>query len=107
MARRLTPRVSCGTQFNGGRLVRYAPDGRIDRVLPLTVKRPTCCAFGGPDLDLLYITTASQNMSEAEMLGEPLAGALLALKVGVCGIPEPRFSLNATTTIPTSTTTQT
>ena len=89
-------------QFNGSQLVRYAPDGRIDRILPLPVQRPTCCAFGGPDLDLLYITTASQNMSEAEMRAEPLAGALLALKVGVCGLPEPRFSLNATTPLSTA-----
>ena len=86
-------------QFNGGQLVRYAPDGRIDRVLPLPVKRPTCCAFGGPDLDLLYITTASQNMSEAEMKVEPLAGALMAINVGVRGLPEPRFSLNGATAI--------
>ncbi|MBC7444727.1 MAG: SMP-30/gluconolactonase/LRE family protein [Polaromonas sp.] len=81
-------------QFNGGQLVRYAPDGRIDRVLPLPVRRPTCCAFGGPDLDLLYITTASQGMNAADMQTEPLAGALLVLKVGVCGLPEPRFSLH-------------
>ena len=87
-------------QFNGGQLVRYAPDGRIDRVLHLPVKRPTCCAFGGPDLDLLYITTASQNMSEAEMRAEPLAGALLTIKVGVCGLPESRFALDATTPAP-------
>ena len=87
-------------QFNGGQLVRYAPDGRIDRVLPLPVRRPTCCAFGGPDLDLLYITTASQNMSEAEMLAEPLAGALLAIKVGVRGLTEARFKLNASNTTP-------
>ena len=89
-------------QFNGGQLVRYAPDGRIDRVLPLPVQRPTCCAFGGPDLDLLYITTASQNMSEAEIQAEPLAGALLAIKVGVRGLLEPRFSLNATTSASTA-----
>ena len=88
-----------------GRVVRYAPDGRIDRVLPLPVQRPTCCAFGGPGLNLLYITTASQNMSEADMQAEPLAGALLAIKVGVRGLPEPRFSLNginATTPAPTA-----
>jgi sugar lactone lactonase YvrE len=83
-------------QFNGGQLVRYAPDGRIDLVLPLPVQRPTCCAFGGPDLDLLYITTASQNMSEADLQAEPLAGALLVIQVGVRGLPEPRFSLKPT-----------
>ena len=89
-------------QFNGGQLVRYSPDGRIDRVLPLPVRRPTCCAFGGPNLDRLYITSASQNMSKAEMQAEPLAGALLALKVGVCGLPEPRFSINGINATPSA-----
>ena len=89
-------------QFNGGQLGRYAPDGRIDRVLPLPVRRPTCCAFGGPNLDRLYITTASQNMSKAEMQAEPLAGALLVLKVGVCGLPEPRFSINGINATPSA-----
>jgi len=81
-------------EFNGGRLLRYAPDGSIDRVLPLPVDRPTCCAFGGPDLDILYITSTSQHMTEAERLAHPMAGALMAIRLGVCGLPEPRFALN-------------
>lgn len=80
-------------EFNGSRLVRYAPDGRIDRVVALPVPRPTCCAFGGPGLATLYITTASQNMSDEERRAQPLAGALLAMDVGVRGLPEPRFAL--------------
>ena len=78
-------------EFHGARLVRYAPDGRVDRVVALPVKRPTCCTFGGPDLRTLYVTTTSQRMSEAERAAEPLAGALLALDVGMRGLPEPRF----------------
>ena len=91
-------------QFNGSRLVRYAPDGCIDRVLPLPVQRPTCCAFGGVDLDVLYITTASQGMSQIDMLAQPLAGALLAIEVGVCGLPEARFKLNGINATPTEST---
>jgi hypothetical protein len=49
-------------EFNGSRVVRYAPDGRIDRVIELPMRRPTCCAFGGDTLDVLYITTASQRL---------------------------------------------
>ncbi|TFY98567.1 SMP-30/gluconolactonase/LRE family protein [Ramlibacter rhizophilus] len=79
-------------QFDAGRLVRYAPDGRIDRVVELPVQRPTCCAFGGPDLATLYVTTCSQKMSAAELEAQPLAGALLAFEPGVRGLPEPRFS---------------
>lgn len=81
-------------EFNGGRLVRYAPDGRIDRVVAMPVPRPTCCAFGGPDLDVLYVTSTSQHMSEEELRAQPLAGALFALDVGVRGLTEPRFSLS-------------
>ena len=80
-------------EFNAARLVRYASDGRIDRVLPLPVQRPTSCAFGGAALDVLYVTTASQNMSPQDLLAQPLAGALLALDVGVCGLHEARFAL--------------
>ena len=80
-------------EFNAARVVRYAPDGRVDRVVELPVRRPTCCAFGGPDLDILYVTTASQNMTREELDAEPLAGALLAFDVGVRGLPEPRFAL--------------
>lgn len=80
-------------QFDAWRLVRYAPDGRIDRIVALPVQRPTSCAFGGPDLATLYVTTASQKMSPEELQAQPLAGALLALDVGVRGLPEPRFTL--------------
>jgi sugar lactone lactonase YvrE len=81
-------------EFNGGRLLRYAPDGRLDREIALPVERPTCCAFGGPNLDILYITSTSQNMSETERLAHPLAGALMAMRPGVRGLPEPRFALH-------------
>ncbi|MEY2801334.1 MAG: SMP-30/gluconolactonase/LRE family protein [Ramlibacter sp.] len=81
-------------EFNGHRVVRYAPDGRIDRVIELPVRMPTCCAFGGDRLDVLYVTTASQRMTDEELRAQPLAGALLALDVGVCGLPEPRFALS-------------
>lgn len=78
-------------EFNASRIVRYTPEGRIDRVLELPTRRPTCCTFGGPELDILYITTTSQQMTEAERAAEPMAGALLAVKVGVRGLNEPRF----------------
>ena len=80
-------------QFDAARIVRYSSDGRIDRVIDLPVQRPTCCAFGGPDLSTLYITTTSQKMTKAELKAQPLAGALLAIDVGVRGLPEPRFAL--------------
>lgn len=80
-------------EFNAARVVRYAPDGRVDRVISVPVPRPTCCAFGGPGLDVLYVTTASQQMNDEELAAQPLAGALLAFDVGVRGLAEPRFAL--------------
>lgn len=80
-------------QFKGSQIVRYAPDGRIDRVVPMPVDKPTALAFGGPDLDRLYVTTASQQMSSDELAAQPLAGALLVIEPGVRGLPEPRFAL--------------
>ena len=76
-------------EFNAARLVRYARDGRVDRVVPTPVGRPTSCAFGGRDYETLYVTTTSQAMSEAELRDNPLAGALLAFEPGVPGLPEP------------------
>ena len=80
-------------QFKASQLLRYAPDGRIDRVIPLPVDKPTALAFGGANLDRLYITTASQQMTPEELAAQPLAGALLVMDPGVRGLPEPRFAL--------------
>jgi len=75
-----------------GQLMRLAPDGRIDRTIQLPVTNPTCPAFGGERLDRLYITSHSQRFTPEQQAREPLAGALLSLDVGVCGLPEPRFA---------------
>lgn len=75
-----------------GHLVRLAPDGRVDRCIQLPVTNPTCPAFGGGDLSTLYITSHSQRFTPEQQAREPLAGALLALDVGVRGLPEPRFA---------------
>ncbi|MBU6497110.1 MAG: SMP-30/gluconolactonase/LRE family protein [Rhodospirillales bacterium] len=82
-------------EFNGGRVVRYAPDGRVDRVIPVPMPQPTCCGFGGPDLDCLFVTSTSQRLSQEELAARPLAGALIMLKPGVRGIVEPRWAGDA------------
>jgi sugar lactone lactonase YvrE len=60
-------------------------------VIDLPVRRPTCCAFGGPGLTTLFVTTASQQMTEEERAAQPLAGCLLALNIGIAGLPEPLY----------------
>jgi len=79
-------------QYGGGRLVRYAPTGKVDRVVEVPVANPTCCAFGGDDLGTLYVTTATQRLSPDDLAQQPLAGSLLALRPGVKGLPEGRFA---------------
>jgi sugar lactone lactonase YvrE len=77
--------------FAGHRVVRYAPDGRIDKIIELPVTNPTCVCLGGPDLKTLYITTATKMIDPAILAEEHLAGALLAIDVEVPGLPEPLF----------------
>ena len=80
-------------EYDGWRVVRYAPDGRIDRTISLPVQRPTSCSFGGPDLDRLYVTSATQKLSAQELAAQPLAGALFEVDAGVRGLPEPLFAI--------------
>lgn len=77
--------------FDGGRVVRYAPNGRINRTVQLPVSRPTACAFGGADLGTLYVTTARFRLAPDKLAAETDAGGLLALDVGVKGLPEPLY----------------
>jgi sugar lactone lactonase YvrE len=71
----------------GAALRRFTPSGRPDAVVPLPVSRPTSCAFGGPGLAELYVTTASSGLTEAQRSAEPLAGRLLRLRPGPVGLP--------------------
>src|SRR5262249_15567679 len=79
------------TEYGARRIARYAPDGRLDREIPMPVKNPTSCAFGGDRLQTLYVTTASQRLTPEQLAQQPLAGALLALDVGVGGVAEPTY----------------
>jgi len=60
--------------WGGSRVVRYTPDGRVDRTLPVPTRQPSCVCFGGPDLDLLFVTSARENLDAATLRIEPHAG---------------------------------
>jgi sugar lactone lactonase YvrE len=79
-------------EFAGARLVRYAPDGRVDRTVAVPVRSPTCCAFGGDDLGTLYVTSSTHEHSAVDRSAEPMSGGLLALDVGVRGLPEAMYA---------------
>lgn len=79
-------------RYGGGGVARIDPDGKVERFLRLPVTQVSSCMFGGPDLDVLYVTTSRQKMSEEAVAREPLAGTLLAVEAGVRGLAEPAFT---------------
>ena len=82
--------VWCARMF-GGKVSRFDPDGGLERSIELPVPQVTSCAFGGAELDTLYITTASLRMDRAALSQQPLAGALFAADPGMRGLAEPEF----------------
>lgn len=79
--------------FAGGRVVRYAPDGRIDTIIVLPVSNPTCLCFGGTDFRTLYITTAAKFLTPVQRAAEPLAGGLFVVEGISQGFAENRFAI--------------
>jgi sugar lactone lactonase YvrE len=77
--------------WDGWRVARYAPDGRLDREIDMPVPRPSSCCFGGPDLKTLYITSARVRLSRQDLEAAPLSGGLFALPVDVAGQPVTEF----------------
>ena len=79
-------------QYHGARVTRSDPQGKVVLTIPLPMTQPTCCAFGGPDLTTLFISSASQNIAPDILAAQPMAGALVSIEVGVRGLPEPRYA---------------
>ena len=75
----------------GGRIRRFKSDGSVDCDVMLPVSQPTMCAFGGDELDLLYVTSAAHGLTDDQKQAEPLAGAVLCFRPGVKGIEQPAF----------------
>ena len=82
-------------RFGAGCIARFTPQGKLDRLIRLPVSQPTSCSFGGPNLDTLFITCATQRLTPEALAAEPLAGALLVMRPGVQGLVEPPFLWNA------------
>ena len=75
----------CGN--DAGRLLRFTPEGRLDRTLALPISKPSMCAFGGAALDQLFITSITPA-NPAAGFDDSLDGAVLVLRPGVRGLPE-------------------
>lgn len=76
--------------FWGGWCVRRfsGVDGRLLEELPVPAEQTTACAFGGPDLDRLFVTSARTGLSEAQLAEQPHAGSVFACEPGARGVPQ-------------------
>ncbi|MCG2583821.1 SMP-30/gluconolactonase/LRE family protein [Massilia sp. TS11] len=74
--------------FRGGRVDRYAPDGRLIGSIALPCPNITKLAFGGPDGRTAFITTARKGMTPEEISQAPLSGALFRVRLAVPGLPQ-------------------
>lgn len=77
----------------GWQLLRFTPRGEIDLAVRLPVQRPSKLAFGGADLSTIFVTTISDGLGEDAPRTQPLAGRLLALDVGIKGLPTVQFRM--------------
>ncbi|RDS79443.1 SMP-30/gluconolactonase/LRE family protein [Dyella monticola] len=79
-------------EWGAGRVVRYDPHGKPDRVITVPTQQPTRVAFGGERLNMLYITSARDGLSDDALANDPHAGGLFAVEVPFTGMPEPCFA---------------
>jgi sugar lactone lactonase YvrE len=80
--------------YGAGALRRYDPAGRLEREVKLPIRYPTMPAFGGDDLDTLYVTSPNWALSEEERRRRPNEGGLFALAAPVPGLAEPYARIN-------------
>ena len=78
--------------WGGGCVRRYGPDGELQQVLELPAQLVTSLCFGGAALDELFVTTARDGLSDAELAEQPLAGAVFRWRPGVRGLPPATFA---------------
>lgn len=78
--------------YDGWAVRRFTPQGELDRTIELPAARTTSCAFGGPGLARLFVTSARDGLSESELAEQPQAGALFVVEPGVAGLPITPFA---------------
>ncbi len=78
--------------WDGFKIIHVDPrSGRLIGEIPMPVARPTSCAFGGPDLEELYITSASIHLTPEQRAAQPHAGGVFVCRPGVHGLPTREF----------------
>ena len=72
--------------YGAGQVRRYSPEGELRETLAVPAAQTTCCAFGGPGLHTLYVTTATENWTDEQRAAEPAAGLVYRLETGATGV---------------------
>ena len=80
-------------QYGASRIARYSPEGWLDRVENFPVSQVTCPAFGGKSFDTIFVTTASQTLSDEDLKAEPLAGKVFHFEADAVGLAEYQVEL--------------
>lgn len=78
--------------WGGGCVTCHTPSGEEVARIEVPASNTTSCAFGGPELKTLYITTASIELDEAQRRDQPFAGGLFEVELDVQGLPADRFA---------------
>ena len=77
--------------WGAGCVVRYTPDGRVDRTLSVPTRQPSCVCFAGPALDVLCVTSARQGIEPQILQREPHAGDVFCYRVNTQGLAEEEY----------------
>ena len=77
--------------WDGWRIVRFSPAGELLQTVELPVQRPTMIAFGGPDLQTAFVTSAGKNLTDEERKTQPHAGSIFTFRVDVPGLIQQLF----------------
>ena len=78
--------------YGAWKVMRYDPFGRAVEEIKMPVSQPSSCAFGGKNLDELFITSISDGLSKEDKAKEPMAGDVFMVKTNTHGLPEPKFA---------------
>jgi sugar lactone lactonase YvrE len=77
--------------YGGGRVQRYSAEGVLRQTLPVPAEQTTCCAFAGPGLHRLYVTTATERWTDEQRRAEPMSGLVYRVETDAVGQPAAPF----------------
>jgi sugar lactone lactonase YvrE len=80
-------------RWDGGAILKITPQGKLDRTIRVPVPRPTSCAFGGPDLKTLYVTSATDGLNAAQLEHAPLSGSVFEIHGVGQGVAVPPLTI--------------